>query len=451
MGPQRPRAAVGLALLMMLFAFTAKGARSANGATTPWMQDHAAVGSLRFYDAGGYLVTSGSVSATPFAPYVQASVDGSAGDTLATLWAFTPEEDVNASQWQGAPLSGPTPYPNSEAPPRVNGTVLPVVTGRGGDTSLSSYIAKIPNRSTSAGFAGIYELRLYTSRSETERSSYSATYIAVKGGTWEQVYPGADSTTVALVTIPEGGVPGATPVTILAKLTPATVGGSVTYYDGGRPLGTDPNRAIQAALEDVELDPGNHALSATFRPDTTTFEASSGNTTYLVGAPGPLPTTTDLTVDPAPGPIEEGTTVTLTATVDPNAAPGSIDFLDDSSVIASVPLDHGAAAYATTTLKASEHHLGATYHPSSSAYAGSSAGRVGLKVVKRKNKGDDQTIRVRVPKKPRVLGQKITRGRGILGVTGAPLIAMILLGAAGLIAGAIAFGLSYLRGRRRTA
>jgi hypothetical protein len=222
----------------------------------------------------GELITSGSTKDSPLASFVQASVDGAAEDDQASLSVFSPQNAGPSSAWSGERLSGPTTYPNPGAPARVNGTVLPVVSGRPGDPSLAVGIAKHPSQS------GVYQLRLYTSHSTSESASYAAADIAVNGDTWTQIYPAVNSTTITLTVTPPSWTPGTPPIRLISKLTPATVGGTVAFYDGARLLASLPDRAIQAFLGEIELSPGRHVLSATFKPNSTSFDASGTSIVY---------------------------------------------------------------------------------------------------------------------------------------------------------------------------
>jgi Bacterial Ig-like domain (group 3) len=436
------RAGVAAAALFLAFCAVPPKATTARAeGAQPWEGEATAVGSLRFYDAHGDLVTSDSTSASPFADYTQSSIDGGSGDDEGALYAFTPDPNAPSSSWVGELLSGPSAYPNASAPTRVNGAVLPVESGRTGDVSIASFIAQHPNRSSATGYAGLYELRLYTGHAGRQSSSYSATYISVRNGSWSQVYPAADSTTTSVAVLPGSWQPGAS-ISMVVKLTPATVGGTVTFSDGDSVLGTVPDRAIEAFLDGLDLGVGHHTLSALFRPQTSGFRASSASASYDVGVasapPGSStgqPTATSLTVNPE-GPVDEGTTVTLTATVNPSSAPGSVEFFDGPHVMATVAVDQGEAAYATTSLKASEHHLSATYVPSNGVYQASSSQDVALKVAKRgaPPPTDLQNITVTVPG-VRVLGEKIHRG--ILSRTGVRVAGLVLVGAIAILVGAM--------------
>jgi len=449
MGRVKPFAVVSALLLAIVAVGSWSTPAGANVSSPPWEPDAASIGSLRFYSGRADLLTSGPVSAAPFAAYAEASVDGAPGDDFASLWAFTPVQGEAPSSWPGERLTGPSSYPNPNAHPRVNGTVLPVASGQTGDLSLAAYIARHPNNATSTGYANVYQLRLYTWHSGGEGTTYSSTDVAVDADIWTQIYPEPDTTTMALAVSPAQWTPGIGSVALVAKLTPATVGGTVSFYDGERMLGSLPGFAIQASLNDVGLGPGRHVLRATFLPDTP-YRTSSSSVVYQIGAlaSGSQATTTTLTVSP-PGPeIDEGTTVTFTAIVDPDTARGTISFYDGSKRMAIVPLYRGSAAYATTALAPSEHpHLSALYAPSSSAFQASRSPYVRLKVVKR-SVADRQNISVLVPG-TKVKGKTIVKG--ILGRTELSVILFAVVGGGSVFAGVFMRRRARRRGRQQPA
>ncbi len=95
--------------------------------------------------------------------------------------------------------------------------------------------------------------------------------------------------------------------------------------------------------------------------------AESVSAPFLVGET--LPTTTVLTSDVNPSIF--GTNVTFTATVDPAAATGNVQFnIDGTNVGAPVALVAGVATYSTSALAVGSHTVTATYG-GSIAYAGS--------------------------------------------------------------------------------
>src|ERR1700676_600808 len=92
------------------------------------------VGSLIFYDASGSPITSGTITNSPIAAYIQGSTTLRAGDTKATLKAYTPVNGQPVGAWTGGLISATaSAFPNSAAPASLSSSALPLVTGSSGD------------------------------------------------------------------------------------------------------------------------------------------------------------------------------------------------------------------------------------------------------------------------------------------------------------------------------
>jgi hypothetical protein len=124
----------------------------------------------------------------------------------------------------------------------------------------------------------------------------------------------------------------------------------VTFWDGSTVIGQAPlNPSGVVFITRSNLNPGSHDLTATYASDTL-FAASSGGLTQVVQVP------TATTVSSSSSPSSFGQLVTFTATVaPPNGAPGtptgSVTFRQDTTILATVPLDPiGHALFSTSTL-----------------------------------------------------------------------------------------------------
>lgn len=129
---------------------------------------------------------------------------------------------------------------------------------------------------------------------------------------------------------------------------------------------------------------GTHSLTAVFTPtDSAAFSPStSPAVTYVISpVPGSVATTTVLTVTPV-APAVEGTLQTLTATVSPSAATGSVQFNDGTNNIGSpVPVSNGTAT-TMATLAVGTHSLTAMFTPTppTSMFASSTSAAVSYAV-----------------------------------------------------------------------
>jgi hypothetical protein len=100
---------------------------------------------------------------------------------------------------------------------------------------------------------------------------------------------------------------------------------------------------------------GTHALSAAYAGNAN-FNGSSATLSQVVNRES---TATTLVADKSSAPY--GATVTLTATLSPAAATGSVSFVDGSTTLGSSALNSGIATFQTSTLGIGTHSLTAVY------------------------------------------------------------------------------------------
>ena len=203
--------------------------------------------------------------------------------------------------------------------------------------------------------------------------------------TWD--VPGSAATTTAISASPAGSAAVGAVVTLTATMTPANAVGTVQFQDtaGGAPvdLGTPVAVAGGAAtISTSTLAQGAHSLVARFSPATAAFLGSqSAGLSYVILGANQQVSTTTLTVDPA-GPVAQGAPVTLTATVTPPQAVGSVTFTDGTVVIGQANVVGGLASVVTTTLEVGVRSLAAGFTPTVAAdFAESLSATVGLLVL----------------------------------------------------------------------
>lgn len=181
----------------------------------------------------------------------------------------------------------------------------------------------------------------------------------------EAVAPTTTSTT--LTTNPVASAPLSNPVTLTARVTPATAAGSVQFMDGSAALGTAVPMDNGIAVATPTLLPGPHSLTAMFVPANATAFASSSSpqpVTFMVGA---AETNTTLTTTPASA-IAEGDLVTLNAMLTPANAAGTVQFIDGTVPLGGPqPVTNGVAAGSTSRLREGSHALVAVFTPTSSS------------------------------------------------------------------------------------
>ncbi len=185
------------------------------------------------------------------------------------------------------------------------------------------------------------------------------------GITWTAQADDTASTEIDLVADPDVEAIEGDPVELTATVTPDDVDGTVTFSDGDDPIGdpVDVSGGV-GVLETSDLEVGDHVLTADFTPESDSGFGPSTSTAlaYVIVASGAADTTVGLSVSPE-SPAAEGADVTLTATLDPSDAGGSVSFLDGAEVLDDVEIVDGTATYSTSTLAAGTHTLSAEFTP----------------------------------------------------------------------------------------
>ncbi|MBU4337330.1 MAG: Ig-like domain repeat protein, partial [Actinobacteria bacterium] len=191
---------------------------------------------------------------------------------------------------------------------------------------------------------------------------------------------------IPLDIIPEGSTPTLS-VWTYSIYAPAGASGvvdevapfTVDPYDP--PLWFDSNVGRQTTLVDgattITAHKGTGAADAqvlVLYPQNDTPESR----VQLVDVTVPAPTVTTTTLKVTGG-TKAGQQQTLTATVKPKAATGTVAFLDGTTQVATATVTNGTAK-ATTTLSGGTHSLTAVFTPDSGLYAGSTSAAVTVKV-----------------------------------------------------------------------
>lgn len=347
--------------------------------TPPWEPDADSVGGLVFYNASGDVITSGSTSSSPIAAYVVGTEVVRAGDTRATLFGYLPVDGESPGQWSGEALSLSTVYPNADAPGALT-TASPLVTGSDTDESLATLEADFPNDdTTSDGYAGMYQLRLRTSGpDEGLTTTYDSADIMISGSTWTVIYPQSKtSTTTTLSDKPSKTLVFGTSDKLTATVHPSAATGTVDFRANGKLIGAAHVASGVASLTTSALPGGIDVLTATYvAASNATYSGSTSSSVSLKVTPHS--TSTKLS---APASATKGHKVTLTATLAPTTAVGSVTFYDGSRKIGSVSVRGGRATIATTSLPTGRQSLKASFKPTSSSDFGASTSKVVIVTV----------------------------------------------------------------------
>jgi hypothetical protein len=152
--------------------------------------------------------------------------------------------------------------------------------------------------------------------------------------------------------------------------------GTVTFYDGASPLGSNTLSSAQTSFSSAGLGVGSHSITATYGSDANYAGSTSTSVMQVVNAPPQVATTTALISSQNPG--TSGQSITFTATVSGTTSnsplpTGSIVFYDGTTSLGSGTLNVSAqATYTTSALALGSHSIIAAYG-SSSAYAASTS------------------------------------------------------------------------------
>jgi hypothetical protein len=146
-------------------------------------------------------------------------------------------------------------------------------------------------------------------------------------------------------------------ITLTANLSPATVTGTVTFYNGSTVIGTADVKAGIATLNTTFASSGKIALKAIFATNAS-WETSTSNQISLF-VTGNTPNTVVLQVDPSS--LVIGNSASLTANISPAGATGTVVFYDGAQVIGTSSVVAGMATYVNLFMVAGAQSLTAVY------------------------------------------------------------------------------------------
>jgi Bacterial Ig-like domain (group 3) len=131
--------------------------------------------------------------------------------------------------------------------------------------------------------------------------------------------------------------------TLTATVSPVVASGTVVLYDGTRAIDVTSVAGGTAVFVDTFLTAGPQSLTAVYSGDTTYVSSTSSPFILNVSNPGSAPTTTTLTLSEYSG--YTGDSVTLRVNVNPSAATGQVDLYQNGTLLQSVVLSGGTAAW----------------------------------------------------------------------------------------------------------
>ncbi|MDH6282211.1 beta strand repeat-containing protein [Prescottella agglutinans] len=217
----------------------------------------------------------------------------------------------------------------------------------GSPVTLSNGAAQLPytfttagNRSITAVFSGTPGFTGSTSAAQTVNVS---------------VPDVATTTTLTVPTTAETGQQ----VTLTANLDPTNASGTVQFLENGTNIGSPV--AVSngvASLQHTFTTPGSHGITAVFTGNQGFTSSTAGAQTVTVTNPD-VSTTTTLTV---PATTVKGTATTLTATVNPADASGTVQFLDGQTPIGGpATVANGSASLQYSFQTSGSHSISAVF------------------------------------------------------------------------------------------
>ena len=349
----------------LVMALTLAGAglawAPAGAAAPPWEPDTNARGNLSFFDAGGNVISSGSLST--LLAFVATTAPPRAGDNIATLFGAVATVGENPGIWPAEQMSGATNNPDAIAPSPLNTTPDAVFDSASGEETIAQLVTDLPVPAADAGTAynNVYQIRMTTSSAANGLDvEYWETDITVDtaAGTWSQLYPtpsmAVNSHTALSVSPPSPQGLGTT-LTLMVAVTPSTATGTVQFADGGAALGSPVAVSSgSAAFSTSALPAGSHSLSAAFTPGSPAqFNPSTSNTVpYTINPAGSAPQVST-TVLPG-GAVGAAYSATLSATggsapyswsIPTGSLPAGLTLTASSGVIGGTPTTAGAFSF----------------------------------------------------------------------------------------------------------
>jgi large repetitive protein len=210
-----------------------------------------------------------------------------------------------------------------------------------GSATLSNAVATFPWTSS----AGSYPLHAVYGGDPTHNLSISATVtLTIQKG----------NTTTAIGSNLNPSAQGQT-VTLTATVTPSDATEGVLFYKGATLLGTSALSGGVATFTTSTLPTGSNSVSARYAGNGQYNGSTSSTLTQVVK----MATTTSLSSSPNPSTF--GSPVTLTATVTPASATGSVQFFNGSALLGTANVTGGKAQLTFANLPAGTDSLIANY------------------------------------------------------------------------------------------
>ena len=214
-----------------------------------------------------------------------------------------------------------------------------------GQSNVTSATATLSTSTLSVGSHGL-----------TAQFTGFANYLPNTSNTVTQVVNSVKTNTTTTLTASVNPIILTQSLTLTAVVSPPGATGQVQFKDGGATIGTSTLAGGAASLTISNLTVGVHPLVAVYLGDAN-YNTSTSNT---VGETVTTPTSST-TLSVSPNPANLGQAVTLSATVTPGTATGSVQFQDGGTVLGQSTLTAGTAILSVSTFTAGSHSLTAHY------------------------------------------------------------------------------------------
>ena len=333
-----------------------------------------ATGTVTFYDgtalvsqaalAGGVAMATTETLALGL-HQLSAVYNGDAPDASSASPMLTVQITPGATSVTLTPASGTASY-GTLAP--LTATISPA--GATGTVTFQDSVSGAIGQAAIAGGTTTFDASSLAVGTHTLQASYSgdATHLPCTSAD-VTVTITALLTTTALAAQP-AQISFGTPTSLLATVSPSSAGGSVVFRDSlSGVLGTAMVNAGSAVLNTSALPAGMRSISAAYTGDAIHASSLSGIITVAVSV-----TPSSVTLAALPASVNTGTSVSLTATVAPVSATGTLVFRDPvAGVLGQATINHGAASLLLPSLPAGTYTITATYPGDANDGASSSA------------------------------------------------------------------------------
>ena len=145
-------------------------------------------------------------------------------------------------------------------------------------------------------------------------------------------------------------------VTFTATVSPSAATGTFTFKDGSTTIGTATVGHGSGTLVTSTLGAGSHSLTAVYGGDSNYLTSTSSAVTQTVNKADAISTLAS-----SLNPSTYGASITLTGTVAPSSATGTLTFKEGATTLGTATLGHGSGTLSLSTLSVGSHSLTVVY------------------------------------------------------------------------------------------